>query len=188
MKHGGGGYSGALVSAANALGSCRLDFEPIGGVLGFAVKTVQVQMIPHGGIEGYWAPYHAGHGLPGFTEVLRQNPPTNFVFTAGMNGCAFVVTDSPKGPAYMRVYHNQHPDVASIWNDINAVGMPVISYSGFQDYGGGALPHGMNPVAFNFLYYRNGTWNYIFQPQSFNALSKDPAQRQIGQASMRSVF
>ncbi|BBO81734.1 hypothetical protein DSCO28_23000 [Desulfosarcina ovata subsp. sediminis] len=187
MRH-GDGMSRALVQAANAAGVCRLDFDPVGGFFGFGVNTVQVQMIPQGGIDAYWVPYHAGHGLPGFTDVLRLNPPSKFVFTAGMNGCAFVVTDSPKGVAYMRVYHNQHPNVDSIWNDIHNVGMPVISYSGFEDYGGGALPNGMNPVAFNFLYYRNGTWNYVFQPQAFNALSKNPARRLIGQSSMRSVF
>ena len=46
----------------------------------------------------------------------------------------------------------------------------------------------MNPVAFNFLYYRNGVWNYVFQPQAFNALSQAPARRLMGQASSRSVF
>ena len=57
MRHGGGGMSGALVQAANAKGVCRLDFAPIGGFAGFGVSIVQVQMIPHGGIDAYWVPY-----------------------------------------------------------------------------------------------------------------------------------
>jgi hypothetical protein len=188
MLQGGGGLGGALLAAANATGFCRLDFEPVGGLLGFRINTVQVRMIPHGGIDAYWAPYHAGGGLPGFTDVLRVNPPCRFVFTPGMNGCAFVVTDSPKGATYMRVYHNQHPNDNNIWQHIHGRGQNVISYAGFEDYGGGALPIGINPVAFNFLYYRNGTWIYVFQPQSFNALSRAPAQRMVDQSSTRSVF
>jgi len=177
-----------LCDAANDKGVCRVDLTPVGGVLGYGVNTVQFELVPYGGIEAYWAPYHAGTGLPGFTEVLRKNPPCKFVFTAGMNGCAFVVTDSPKGVAYMRVYHNQHPDSDSVMQDIHNVGQSIISYADFSDYGGGQLKHLHNPLAFNFLYYRNGEWNYVFQPQSFYALSQAPAQRLIGKSHMRSVF
>ncbi|KRB66342.1 hypothetical protein [Noviherbaspirillum sp. Root189] len=188
MKSGGGGTNGALASAANALGACRMDFEPLGGFMGLGVDTVEARFVAHGGIDAYWVPYHAGLGLPGYTDVLRVNPASNFVFTAGMNGCAFVVTDSPKGAAYMRVYHNQHPDDDRVWAAIHAQGRPVISFAGFDEYGGGALGHGVNPVAFNFMYYRNATWHYVFQPQAFNALSQAPARRLVGQASMKSVF
>ena len=185
---GGGGIHGTLLQAANAAGACRIDFEPIGGFMNLGVDTVQARFVPNGGIDAYWVPYHAGHGLPGYTDVLRRNPASNFVFTAGMNGCAFVITDSPEGAAYMRVYHHQHPDAQDIWNDIHNVGAQIISVAGFDEYGGGALAHGMNPVAFNFLFYRNSNWNYVFQPQAFNALSRAPARRLVGQASMKSVF
>ena len=53
---------------------------------------------------------------------------------------------------------------------------------------GARWKHGVNPVAFNFLYYRKGTWIYVFQPQSFNAVGQAPLQRLIGQATTRSVF
>lgn len=188
-RAGGGGFEGALLQAANTAKVGRFDLAPVGGFLGWGIHTVEVRMTPHGGIDAYWVPYHAGLGLPGYADVPRINPVTPFVFTAGMNGCAFVVTTTPGGGGHsLRVYHNQHPNNHSIWNQIHAVGQPVVSYVDFNDYGGGALDPGMNPVAFNFLYYRNGTWNYVFQPQAFNALSQAPAQRLPGQASMRSVF
>lgn len=166
-----------------------MNLEPVGGLLGFGVDTVEFQFARVGaGIDAYWVPYHAGEGLPGWADVPRRNPTHPFVFTAGMNGCAFVVTDSPLGGAYMRVYHNQHPDNQNVWQSIHGAGRPIISIANFDEYGGGPLGHGINPVAFNFLYYRNSGWNYVFQPQSFNALSLAPARRLVGQASMRSVF
>ncbi len=184
------------LQASALAGVCRFDFEPAGGFLGFGVNTVTARVVGNNGIDAYWAPYHAGGGLPGYTDVLRRNPPTRFVFTAGMNGCAFVVTDSPRGPAYMRVYHHQHPGDAnnqtqestSVWQAIANQGQQIISVSSFEDYGGTPPPHGFNPVAFNFLYYRNSTWVYVNQPQQFNALSRAPARRQIGQVTVRSLF
>lgn len=184
----GNGDNFALLDASNEAGACCMDFEPLGGIFGYLVDTVQARFVPNGGIPAHWVPYHAGLGLPGYTDVLRLNPASNFVFTAGMNGCAFVVTDSPMGAQYMRVYHNQHPDAQSVWADIHAVGYQVISYAGFDEYGGGTLAPGLNPLGFNFLYYKNSTWNYVFQPQAFDALSQVPAKRLIGQALIRSVF
>lgn len=188
MRSTGNKYSHALLGAGNALGSCRMDFEPLGGFMGFGVDTVQARFVPNGGIDAHWVPYHGGLGLPGYTDVLKLNPASNFVFTAGMNGCAFVVTDSPKGAAYMRIYHNQHPDEKKVWDEIHSLGLQVISFAGFDEYDSGVLADGINPVAFNFLYYRNSTWHYVFQPQAFNALSQAPARRIIGQASIKSVF
>jgi hypothetical protein len=178
----------ALSEAANAMGVCRADFEPVDGGFFSKTQTVQLRFIPNEGIDAYWVPYHAGLGLPGWADVARTNPPCKFVFTAGMNGCAFVITDSPAGAGLMRVYHNQHPDDPGVMQAIHNVGQPVISFAGFDEQGGMALPHGINPVAFNCLYYRNGTWSYIFQPQAFNALSQAPAHRLPGRSSMRSVF
>jgi len=177
-----------LVDAANALGACRVDFAPVGGVFGFGVSTVQLQFVQHAGVDAYWVPYHAGGGLPGHCDVPRGNPASNFVFTAGMNGCAFVITDSPKGAGYMRVYHHQHPNENSVWQAIHNAAQNIISYTDFEDYGGPPLAEGMNPVAFNFLYYRNATWVHVFQPQQFSALSQAPAQRLIGLDKVRSAF
>jgi hypothetical protein len=175
-----------LVSMNNRKGWGFFDLEPVGGLLGHGISTVEMRMA-YGGLDAYWVPYHSGLGLPGYAEVKRISPDHPFVFTPGMNGCAFVVTDSPKGPAYMRVYHNQLPSDASVWQDIHGQGRPVISFAGPDDYIPGELGNRM-PIAFNFLYYRNGGWNYVFQPQAFNARILAPAQRLIGQASSRSVF
>lgn len=179
-------FYGALVGAASAAGVCRIDLAPVGGFLGAFVDTVEVRLVRHGGINVYWAPYNTGPGLPGFTDVLRVNPPCKFVFTPGMNGCAFVVTDSPRRPLYMRVYHHQHPNNPGIWGQINVLGQPVISYADFTDYDGGPLPNNIAPVAFNFLYYRNGVWHYVFSHRLFRQdLLNTPDD---SQASMRSVF
>jgi hypothetical protein len=78
-----------------------------------------------------------------------------------MNGCAFVMTDSPLGAAYFRVYHNQHPESNAVTAQIHAVTPNVIGFFGFDDYG--TL---QNPNAFNFLFYRNSKWLICSQPQS----------------------
>jgi hypothetical protein len=184
------------LQAATATGFCRFDFDPANGLFGMGADTVTAKIVGIGGIDAYWVPYHAGTALPGHCDVLRSNPPVKYVFTAGMNGCAFVVTDSPRGPAYMRVYHHQHPGDATnqraesrlVWQKIANQGQPILSISSFEDYGGTPAPEGFNPVAFNCLYYRNGTWVYLNQPQQFNALSKAAPKRQIGQTSIRSLF
>jgi len=181
---------GQLIKMNSLRGWGYFDLESIGG-LGFGINTVELRMV-FGTIGAHWVPYQTGPGLPGFADVKRKNPDYPFVFTAGMNGCAWVVTNSPKGAAWMRVYHHQHPDdnpdTSSVWQSIARTGQHVISYAGPEDYSGGSLGHGVNPVAFNFLYYRKGTWIYVFQPQSFNAASQAPPQRLIGQATTRSVF
>jgi hypothetical protein len=175
-------------AAADEMKFCRLNFDPSEGLLGFGVQTVTAKFVGGTGIDGYWVPYKPGTGLPGYADVKRRNPPTPFVFTGGMNGCAFFVTDSPLGATYMRVYHHQHPGSDAITRRILDVGQPIISIHSFDDYGGAELPYGVNPVAFNFMYYRNSTWNYVSQPQEFAAQSQRPARRQIGCASIRSVF
>ena len=180
--------SRCLLEAADQTGFCRADMDPVGGYLGFGITTVQLRFVPIGGINAYWVPYHAGTGLPGFTDVLRSNPDCNFVFTAGMNGCAFIVTDSPKGVQYMRVYHNQHPDDDGISQDIVNASGATISSLRFDEYGGGELKEMRNPLAFNFLHFHDGEWHYVFQPQSFNALSLAPAKRLVGQSGTRPVF
>lgn len=177
-----------LYSASNEKGVCHIDFEPVDGIFGIGISTVQARFVVNGGMDAYWVPYHGGTELPGFTDVPRKDPEPKFVFTAGMNGCAFVVTDSPKGPDLMRVYHDQHPNNPQVMNKILAVGQPVISRATYDDYSGGILPVGMNPVAFNFLHYHDGHWHYVFQPQSFNALKQAPARRLDKKASTRRVF
>lgn len=181
----------ALLAAANAAKVCRIDLDPVGGLFGFGVNTVEFRMKADGDCNAYWIPFNPGGGLPGYADIPRVSPACKHAFTAGMNGCMLVVTESPQGAGYMRVYHHQHPDdvrAGGVWDQIRALGMAELSYAGAADYDGGPLAHGHNPVAFNSLYYRNGLWNYVLQPQSFGALDAGPGARIIGKAKMMPVF
>ncbi len=114
-------------------------------------------------IDAYWCPFIQGNVLPGYVDVPRRNPVKKFVFTPAMNGCAFVVTESPDRDGWLRVYHNQHPQLRSVTDLIrNNSNGSLISYFAFDDYG-----VNVDPNAFNFLHYRNSNWTYISQPQRF---------------------
>ncbi|MGJ7535814.1 MULTISPECIES: hypothetical protein [unclassified Variovorax] len=142
-------------------------------------QALQVTLRPVGNvlhqdqpISAYWCPFIQGNVMPGFVDVPRHNPQHRFVFTAAMNGCALMVTNSPLGAHLIRVYHHQHPGQANINQMIQAQGQEVISYIGFDDYGH-ANQHIPLPNAFNFLYYRNGAWKYVLQPQLFDPLTNN---------------
>jgi len=140
------------------------------------VVLTPVGNVHHGDqpITAYWCPFVQGNVLPGFVDIPRHNPQHRFVFTAAMNGCALMVTASPIGPNMIRVYHHQHPGNAGINQLIQAQGQEVISFISFDDYGdvNQQLPA---PNAFNFLYYRNGGWKFVLQPQTFNMVTHDVA-------------
>lgn len=109
---------------------------------------------------GYWCPYRNGNGLPGFVDVPRRNPERKFVFTAAMNGCAFIITNSPVA-GHFRLYHHQHPGSATVNALITQATPNVITVFPFEEYGN---PNAAGlPVAFNFLYYRNGGWVIVSQ-------------------------
>lgn len=157
------------------------DMQPVAG--GGGRPQVQFAPIPNYPVmdvllQGYWCPYVHGLGLPGFVDVPRLNPAHRFVFTAAMNGCAFIVTDSPLGGGHFRVYHHQHPGNAGINAQIAAVTPNVLSVFAFADYGNAAPPGGL-PVAFNFLYYRNARWVIVSHSTAMNpatgAIAHDPA-------------
>ncbi|WP_137936489.1 hypothetical protein [Chitinivorax sp. B] len=133
------------------------------------VTLTPVGQVLHGDqpIQAYWCPFVQGMVLPGFVDVPKVNPRCKFVFTAAMNGCALVVTESPLGANMIRVYHNQHPGNQQINQLIRNQGREVISFISFDDYGD-ANQQMPAPNAFNFLYYRNGGWRFVIQPQLFN--------------------
>jgi len=127
-------------------------------------------IIGDAGIAGYWCPFLQGNGLPGWVDLPRVNPASNFMFTPAMQGCALVVTNP--GGGNIRVYHHQHPEdthiaAAAIWGAINHLNHPIISILEYNDYGTAGL-HGNAPNAFNFLYYRNATWNYVTQAHTLD--------------------
>jgi len=152
------------------------SFDLRGGGQAQQVVLTPVGNVQHGDqpIAAYWCPFVQGNVLPGFVDIPRHNPQRRFVFTAAMNGCALVVTGSPLGPNMIRIYHHQHPDDANINGLIQAQGQEVISFISFEDYGDAAQQFPA-PNAFNFLYYRNGGWRFVLQPQTLNMLTHDVA-------------
>jgi hypothetical protein len=139
---------------------------------GINPRRVQFRIAPVAGIIGdapinaYWCPFDNGGGIPGWVDLPLHNPAHRLMFTAAMQGCALVITNSPVAN-HIRVYHHQHPDMnnaaaPAVWNALHAVGQPVISILQYDDYGLAGL-NGNAPNAFNFLLYRNATWNYVTQ-------------------------
>lgn len=65
-------------------------------------------------LEGYWCPYNNRpvNGIDDidFVDIPKRNPRWKFVFTGAMHGCHLVVSASPKGTGYYRVYHYQSPE------------------------------------------------------------------------------
>lgn len=61
----------------------------------------------------YWCPFRQGHGAAaGWVDVPKTRPVTEYVFTAAMNGCALLITQSPLKQGDFRVIHHQHPTKA----------------------------------------------------------------------------
>ncbi|MGY2293700.1 hypothetical protein ACW9H6_28540 [Pseudomonas sp. SDO528_S397] len=123
-------------------------------------------------IRAYWCPFIQGMVMPGFVDLPKYNPPMKFMFTAAMNGCALVVTETPGDNSKIRVYHNQHPHEATVNNFISSQGQPIKSLLVFEDYGRdtGNLPA---PNGFNFMHYRNGGWRIFTQPQKLNLVTSE---------------
>lgn len=177
----------AEIAAVNLLPNAKqgnFDLQSVVAPLGGRpqVKFAVINDIPamDTPLTAYWCPYVNGNGIPGFVDVPRRNPAYKFIFTAAMNGCAFIITDSPLGGGHFRVYHHQHPGTAVIDNLILAATPNIITTFGFSQYGNGALLGANLPVAFNFLYYRNGGWVIVSHATSMDALTGqvriDPAK------------
>jgi hypothetical protein len=165
-----GATLGALNNALGVAKTGAFDLQAL------SIDTVELKVMPAGPIQGdnaiqaYWCPFIQGGGLPGWVDIPKNAPPMKFVFTAAMNGCRLVITN--RSATHFRVYHHQHPDSGGplangIWQAIHAQGHEVVSHMGYDEYGVGE-DFGRAPNAFNFLYYRNGGWNYVSQPQYFD--------------------
>lgn len=178
-----------LVSAANTKKEAQFDVARVEVDEGNIVNDLRMcntAVTNDTPINGYWCPYISGNTLPGYIDLPRRNPKHRFVFTPAMNGCAFVVTNSPRGAEWFRLYHNQHPHQRLISDLIQREsGDTLQSYFSFEDYGTQD-----NPNAFNFLYYRNSNWVYVSQPQRFIPESKGfrIGYRPNGVVVTRSVF
>lgn len=125
-------------------------------------------------ISALWCPYLSGGALPGFVDVPRASPPTRLILTAAMQGCAFVVTSSPLGAQYFRVFHNQHPEMSSTWAAITSAGCTnVISTLAYEQYEGGGMTN-----AFNLMWRApKKSWAYVSQTNSFRPSAPVPGSR-----------
>ncbi len=164
------------------------DLEPVSGgtkvMLRFASPGAGHVIVGDAPIVAYWCPFLAGGELPGWVDVPRVRAPRRFVFTAAMQGCALVVTKSPDSPQHFRVFHNQHPDMASTWQAMGGLGITgVLSNLQYSQYGNPMGPDGGMTNAFNFLWHPPGrAWSYISQSNRFiplpmgTRIERDPAK------------
>ena len=164
----------AAVGLANGAKHANFDLN----FAGMLPERRSVLRISPGGLMGdapiaaYWCPFIQGQGLPGWVDLPLLNPPRRFMFTASMQGCALVVTRSPVAANSIRVYHHQHPEgnaaaATLAWNALNNVGQEAISMLAYGDYGAAGLAGAQASNAFNFLFYRNATWNFVTQGHYF---------------------
>ncbi|MGY2398268.1 hypothetical protein [Pseudomonas sp. SDO5271_S396] len=164
--------SGQRTTVLNMMKMGTFDF--VGGNEAAQVVLTPVGNVSHAdvGIGAYWCPFIQGMGMPGFVDLPKYNPEYPFMFTAAMNGCALVVTPTPGDNSKIRVYHNQHPTQATVNQHISNQGQPIQSMVVFEDYGRntGTLPA---PNGFNFLYYRNGGWKIVTQPQKLDLVTSE---------------
>ena len=175
------------VGLVNLAKAGRFDFMPTGSL----PPRVQFRLAPEDAktdpaVGGYWCPFEAGGGLPGWIDLPLLNPTHKYMFTPAMQGCALVATKSPRS-GHIRVFHHQHPDGAGgsgVWNAIRAQGQAPVSILGFEDYGTVGL-NGNAPNAFNFLFYRNSNWNYVTQAHTLvNTVNADGPTLQVNRRAM----
>ena len=136
------------------------------------VILTPVGNVTHGDmpISAYWCPFIQGMQMPGYVDIPKHKPDYSFMFTAAMNGCALIVTETPGRSDMIRVYHNQHPHEETVNASIRKLGKPILSRLVFEDYGRdtGTLPA---PNGFNFLYYSRECWMIYSQPQMLDLVT-----------------
>ncbi|MCA9187016.1 MAG: hypothetical protein R3E01_03890 [Pirellulaceae bacterium] len=155
------------VSRLNQMKECLVDFKPVSG----NTVTFQADTVAMGGsvsvgseplIRAYWCPFLAGTQEIGHVDVSKAKPAYEFVFTAAMQGCWFVVTDA--GTDFRVHHHQQHPADKTAWKNLNAPQDSTISTLEYTEYGDRDNAESMIN-AFNFLIRTDGRWNYVAQTQ-----------------------
>lgn len=125
-------------------------------------------------ILGYFCPFNGGGEEPGWVDVPRAIPMHKFVFTPAMNGCAFVITDSPTSGCF-RVHHHQHPIGPDRRREAACAGATVeydrLSEAEYDLGSTGARVTAAKMFAcFNFLFLgRDGSWRFVSQASEFPA-------------------
>ena len=135
------------------------------------------------GVLGYFCPFNQGTATPGWVDVPRHLALHRFVFTPTMNGCAFVITNSPTAGCF-RVHHHQHPgpgEVAMAGGGVELDRLAVAEYS----------PHGDDTVTlltqkklfgcFNFLRHDGTRWKFVSQRNQFSLTDQGNWSRMTGE-------
>jgi len=156
------GYFDLVITGGNMV---RLTCASLG-----AIPKVQND-VP---IQAYWCPFLQGGGLPGWVDIPRINPPRRLVLIAAMQGCAFIITNSPVSAQHFRLFHNQHPETKSTWAAIQQSGITAtISTLSYEQYGNPSGNDGGMTNAFNLLWRPSGkAWSYVSQSNKFVPLPK----------------
>ena len=156
----------------NEAKQCLVDFKPVGGnKVEFYADTVAMggvlNVTGDSLIRGYWCPFLAGTAAVGNVDIPRRGALHRFVFTAAMQGCFFVVTES-NIPANFRVHHNQHPEHTNVtWDNMDRPSRSYISALEYTEYGDPNNGAGLTN-AFNFMHRpEGGVWSYIAQCNRF---------------------
>jgi hypothetical protein len=120
-------------------------------------------------IHCYWVPYRS-HGVQGsgianvpYVDLPTANPTYNIMLTGAMNGCSLVVTQPANVANTIRVYHDSKHE-ANTFNGITVSARLDFDQQSFNSpyfYGDAS-----NPTSFNFMYFKNGHWWVVSQPQS----------------------
>ena len=178
----GGGFN-----ANQAYSPCYFDLEPWPS--GFFSSTKQVNLVPKvaAGVDlitGYYVPYLAfgtitsnNLALVPLDNVPKHNPPYNFIFTGGQNGCSLLLL---RGTLPNTVCALHYPNSDGKSNDypllsrINRTKNDIILAIDFDLYGTAT-----NPNACSFFYYDGNEWTGLTQPQV-----QGPADRDQGRPSM----
>ncbi len=178
-----------LVSNADNRKRATFDLvreEVIGGKNVYDLVITQQAVVQDQAITAWWCPFYQGTGLPGYVDVPKNNPEHRFVFTPPMNGCSFVVAQSPLNANALRIYHNQHPGMDAVEKSIKSdlKDSEIISTFTFAEYG-----QGNNPNAFNFMYFNNNSqWVFISQPQTLNMQTRQVGFRPAGKVTVKKVL
>lgn len=125
-------------------------------------------------IFAYWCPFLAGGDLPGWVDIPKVDPSYSLVLTAAMQGCAFVITNTPGSDKSFRVFHNQHPETKSTWAAMEKEGATnIVSKFSYEQYGNAMNEDGGMTNAFNLLWKPpKKDWFYVSQSNKFVPMPK----------------
>ena len=167
----------AILSHQDVKRTGKFDLEPTADFdVALRICNTNRGAVPTGlGVEqplrAYWLPYVSigmqGNTLAGvpYVDIPNAAPTRNYVFTGSMNGCSLVITRLAGG---FRVYHDSthNPNLFIGQNVVLRLDYDATVANSPYVYGDNGQPaSNKTPTSFNFLYFRNGSWYLVCQPQ-----------------------